>query len=605
MFQEIFQNEEAFAPHISGYKYRSVQGEIADLVQKGLDTGMPVFIEAPTGSGKTLSYLAPALMSGKRIIISTKTKALMEQLRTKDTVSMVNTLGMAADVVQLKGRSNYFCEERYRRLISSSGVYYRDVVEWFEANKDDIFEAPTHFSYDVKKQLTADSYQCKRTKCAYYDECPFYIARKAANDADIVITNHHLVLSDIIMQNDEESRGAVFTPPDHIIFDEAHSLADTYSSLYGANINLYAILNILEESKASIPIATMAGIKSCYSDLMDRVGKEKAEYQAHGEAVAEFVERCGSVVADLGGDDDLADELNGYLELFYNHFDPLTLASEGENESIRSIELVKRSIIIKSTPLDISNSFRTALGEYCASPIFISATLSSVMGFDYFIRELGYQNEQILQQTFPQIFDYQKQGLAYVPPTLSLTDKSKLYRHIIRSCSGSVLILCNSLARTESVYSYLEEHLTVEEDGAVELVYQSNRGQIDGARCVFIGTATLREGMDFTHSNLKCVIIDKLPFEYHLDLYTQAKLKSLKDSGTNEFINYSLPRAVLFFKQSVGRLLRHETHSGGWVIADDRLNTKPYGKHFRATLNGAEITHDYNKFAEFISRTTD
>ncbi len=597
MFQGVFKNEEAFAPHISGYKYRSVQAEIANLVQKGLDTGTPVFIEAPTGSGKSLAYLAPALMSNKRIIIATKTKALMEQLLTKDTVSMVNTLGLATKVVLLKGRNNYFCEERYRRLISSSGIYYSDVVEWFEANKDHIFEAPNHFSYDVRKMMTADSYQCKRSKCAYYDECPFYIARNNANDADVVITNHHLLLSDIIMQSDDDNHGTIFTPPDHIIFDEAHSLPDIYSSLYGANINLYAVVSMLDEHKGVIPISAMMDIKSTYGNLMDKIGDTKRSYDPHGNLVAEFMESCAKVVESLD-DDDLSDEFNGYLEIFYNNFD----SDNVDEEHIRSIEVARRSIIIKSTPLDISELFHNALTEYCTSPIFISATLSSVMGFDYFIRELGYQDETILQHTFPQIFNYQEQGLAYVPPELSLMDKNKLYRHIIRASGGSVLILCNSLQRTESVYSYLENHLDVDEDGEFELIYQSNVSST-GGKCVFIGTATLREGMDFSHSNLKCVIVDKLPFEYHKDLYTEAKLQSIEDAGNNGFSNYSLPRAVLFFKQSIGRLLRHENHSGGWVIADERLNTKQYGKHFKETLNGAEITHDYNKFSEFISRT--
>lgn len=588
--EKYFTKSEYLPSALKGYRPRPVQIEAARIIDESLSGFKNAVIEAPTGSGKTMAYLIPAFDCGRKIIIATKTKQLMSQLIFKDVPAVQKFLGQNKIVRTLKGRKNYFCPERFYRLVMPFSVYYPDAINWYEkASLDTIGEAPWGLlDNEVCNLLTADRFQCKGSKCPYYDDCPFYIEKALANAADIVITNHHLILSDMALKSGS-SPGGVFDFRDHAIFDEAHAIPDIFAQYAGAELSLFSIVLFFKENKDKFTIAITEIIQDMYFKLSTKTLDGRCLYETVRDDVANFIAFCSETVENLK-DDELREEFSRYIWSFEG--------IEGAEEGLRILEKSEHRLTLKFIPFEVGETFVSGLKKSVLSSVFISATLSSGGNFDYFIKEIGIPEDDCVVAKMPAAFDFKTQAKLYVPKDFDSKDKDALYVGFVSKVKGSVLVICNSLDRMRRVGEILKFAIR---DKKVLFQTDVSMGNFDMSEdIILVGCASLREGIDLSGGTFRCVVLDKLPFEYFKDLFLKSKAEKVEREVGNPFINFFLPRAVLYFKQTAGRLIRHEDDRGVWAVFDERILTEKYGKYFLDVLDNVDILRTHEEALQFI-----
>lgn len=582
---------------LPNYVLRKTQIEMAEIIENSLNSYVNTFIEAPTGSGKTMAYLIPSFASNNKIILSTKTKQLMNQLLYKDIPVVQKIVGSKKTVRSLKGRKNYFCPHRYYKFIHSKAAFYIDAVSWFEEmnNYGTIIEAPWGvLDNDVCSYMTADRFQCIGNKCAYYDDCPFYQQKKEANIADIVVTNHFLLLSDIAMKS-KESFGSIFEYRDNIIFDEAHSVPDIFSQYAGVEFPVSSFMILFYENKDIIKNENVDKVYRAFSRILDKITEPKILFEPLSDDFKKFMELASDIILSTD-DDELKEEYGAYL-LLYEEFC-------SDKEGVRLIEktIQKNNVFIslKFIPFESGADFVKGLKDTATSSAFVSATLSTGGDFEYIIKETGMQNmceTHILEN----VFNFKAQGKLFAPKVYNHENdkKNKIYLELLSQMNGSALIICNSLERMQFIEKLLRG------SNINKKIYTQvgvNIGELDfcSEDMVLIGSATLREGIDISGGGFKAVILDQLPFEYPKDILLQSKAEKLSGENVNSFIDFFLPRAVLYFKQAVGRLIRHEEDFGIWVVLDYRIIDKNYGKYFLDVINNVEIVENIEDALYFL-----
>ena len=587
MVESYFLDPTKLSAALVGYHPRPTQIRAAELIDEAFRRYQDVIIEAPTGSGKTMAYLVPVFEQGKRVVISTKTKQLMQQLYLKDIPVMRELFGERGIAV-LKGKKNYFCPHRFQRWIYPNALFYKDVLDWYRSVEGDVKELPRgFFDAGALDRMSADSQQCIYTKCAYFSNCPFYLARDIANAAQIVITNHHLLLSDISTKA-ADGHGATIEPSEHIIFDEAHSIADIYALYAGVEVSLNRLVNALADYKEKIPFEKLRLFSAIQEDMSRVAAEGKVPYEKIREQAVLFMDSCRDAV-ELIQDSDLNDEFSKWKDSF--------AVLNGEAEGLRYAERRGHDILLKYVPLETCGSFIDGLGSMSLSSLFISATLSSNGSFDYFMRELGLNSENVTAASLPNVFEMRRQAKLFVPGTPK-KNQDAVMLELIKGVRGSVLIICNSLKRMEELISFIS---SVQNE---KTVFSQSDGDwstfVSNENIVLIGCAALREGIDLAGGDFRCVIIDKLPFEYPHDLYLSMKARQVEKELGSSFMNYYLPRAALYFKQAVGRLIRHESDRGICAVFDDRILTKSYGKFFLDVLDKVVVTNSVQDALNFL-----
>jgi len=589
--EKYFVNKEFLASVIPNYRLRDTQLEAAKFISDALASYDNALLEAPTGSGKSMAYLIPAIDSGKKVIISTKTKQLMNQLLYKDLPTIQGLISNSYTIAELKGRKNYLCLYRFYKYVMPNIAYYSDVIEWFEGIKDDIVLIPyTKFDYELCNLMSADRYQCSYSKCNFYDECSFYKAKDLANVSDMIITNHHLLLSDMALKMKDGITG-IFDFRDHIIFDEAHSLPDIFIQYAGAELSLFSILLFMRENKLSLSIETIAFIEDAYFNIIKKIDQygDKFKYDKIQPDIASFLSLGERIVSDTS-DDELIEGYNRYLSQL-NIID-------SDLEGLRYVEHNNHRLTVKFAPFSIKDTFYTSLQKVAASSVFVSATLSVAGEFTYFIKETGIRPDT-KSLMLKSIFDYKKQGRLFITDGYNKKQKEATYIELAASSNGSILIIVNSIDQMQNIYELLKS--TIKNKKIIsqrELILSELDFNED---IVLIGVAILREGIDLSRGNFKIVIIDKLPFEYPNDLYLSSKADKIEEDGGNRFRDFFLPRAVIYFNQAIGRLIRHEDDKGVWVIFDDRVVTKSYGKYFITTLSEVDRLNSVSDVIGFVS----
>jgi ATP-dependent DNA helicase DinG len=511
----------------------------------------------------------------------------MNQLFMKD-IPTVDKLFDGRTVAMLKGRKNYFCPHRFHRWIYPNTIYYQDVIDWYQAQKGDITDLPRGvFDLSILDKMSADSNQCIYNKCDFHSSCPFNIAKDVANDASIVITNHHLLLTDIAMAA-EGSFGSILEPADHIIFDEAHSIPDIYAMYAGVELPIRRLAALIADYKDKLPFDDISSLLAIETKLKSKMRDGKTLYDEVREETAEFMTVCRELV-QMVPDEELRGEF-GKWEAAYQ-----TLS--GTDDGLRFAEQRGWDVTLKFIPFHIGGSFVEGLHQKALSSVFISATLSSGGNFEYFMRETGVEELNVTTATLPSAFTIANQGILYVPKEPE-TQYNDLMLQLIKGIDGSVLIICNSIKRMEYLTDYLKR---VQRKKKVYSQYEGDWDlYVSTKNMVLVGCATLREGLDLAKGDYKCVIIDKLPFEHPHDLYLSRKAQLVEQEVGNSFMNFNLPRAVLYFKQAVGRLIRHESDRGVWAVFDNRILTKSYGKYFIDVLNNVSITNSIDEAINFI-----
>jgi len=549
------------------YRQRGAQVEAAEFIYNSMKDYQPAVVEAPTGSGKTFAYLIPAFELGRRTIISTKTKQLMSQIAGKDIEVVNQIFGEDRFVAVLKGRRNYFCHLRFFRFVYPNQGRFEKVVQWYESVVDqEIIEVPIGvFSAHEIDHISTDSWQCPASKCEFYDICSFYRAKEQANSADIVITNHYLLMSDFALKSESE-HASIFDFADHIIMDEAHSIPDIFPRFAGTELSLRSFLKLMNENRHLFDPREIELSAGMLAGLLETI-KTRTHTAEIKSDILPYIEFVNKVI----GDKDVNELNNVHKRLLEK-----TVSVLGDSEGVRFVDQERGDIIMQYIPLNAADKLREGLKNACLSPTFVSATLSGKGNFSYFLSETGYEDDEIGKMSLEPVFDMAKQGRLLVTEC-----GDSFYEELAEKAKGSVLIICNSVGRMYKITKMLKNLCPGRVYSQRDIDIKDTEGLTD---TIFVGCAVFREGMDFAHTGISYVVLDKLPFEYPDDLLLKEQAESVRKKGQEPFMDYFLPRAVIYYRQAVGRLLRHEDDKGVWVVLDQRMDTKNYGKFFASVL---------------------
>jgi ATP-dependent DNA helicase DinG len=630
-FDELFGPRGPLARSLAGFTPRRSQIAMARRVALAIDNRAPLVVEAGTGTGKTFAYLVPALLSGKRVLISTGTRTLQDQLFNKDLPLVAAAIGVPARVALLKGRSNYVCTHRLtqasaqRSLVGSKDRLLARVERWAAITKTgDLAEVPDlGDAHPLWPQITSTRENCLGNRCPDVARCHVVGARRKAVESDIVIVNHHLLLADLALK--EDGFGDILGAADAVILDEAHQIPDLATQFFGTRFGSRQVEHLVRDARVELAqaragdtgaqelgelansLATLAvQIRAtprvdwhvADTPLADSARTLEDALRAFARALEDSergagLKQCGARALELAGK--LA-----------------TVVQAEEGEGARSVEVTQRGFSLSLLPFDVAPRFAAMANGTRAAWIFTSATLSVGEDFAHFTSRLGLEQAETL--AIPSPFDFESQSLLYLPP--NLPDPSDA-RHtnavmdvavpLIEASAGGAFVLFTSHRALQRASQLLRDRWA--ELGEFPLLVQGEapREQLlrqfrESGNAVLLGTASFWEGVDVRGDALRLVIIEKLPFASPDDALTRARIEHLKSTGGNAFREYQLPEAALALKQGVGRLIRSETDRGVVVICDPRLVDKPYGRVLRASLPPMPVTRVASDAEKFLRR---
>ncbi|GJL80831.1 MAG: helicase [marine bacterium B5-7] len=603
----------AFAKQFKDFRARLAQQEMALEVERAIRDKHVLVAESGTGTGKTFAYLVPALLSGGRVIVSTGTRHLQDQLFLNDLPAVKKILGTPNRTERLKGRSNYLC---LYRLDQSDSLLFNDrnegrqldqIRDWSKkTTSGDISEVPgIADDASIWPSLTTQRDNCLGTKCDFIDDCFVYKARRRAMAADLVVVNHHLFFSDIALK--DEGFGEVLPQYDCVIFDEAHLIPETASQFFGFGFGSNAIRNLCREIQVAeaadksgvVMDAALIDVERAVNGLVLSVKPEQRGDLSELLAVKEFrpaIDKLRSELAALGELLDNAAVAGAELELVRDRCQSLAASLEpfiemSGDDMVYWYETGKRSLRLQATPISVASLLGERLLKEPMALVFTSATLCSDDSGQHFRRAVGLDDDTHVK-IWHSPYDYAQRALLYVPegmpdPSNSSFAEKMLERivPILTAARGRAFVLFTSYRMMHEVHGLLDAKglfpLMLQGDASRHRLIEAFR-QSDNA--VLFGTSSFWEGVDVKGDDLICVIIDKLPFSSPFDPVNRARLKHIEDNGGNSFAEYLLPRAVLNLKQGAGRLIRDEADYGVLMICDPRIVQKNYGRAFLDAL---------------------
>ncbi len=627
-----------FAREVPNFRPRETQQRMADAVDEAIADRDALVVEAGTGTGKTFAYLVPALLSGNRVIVSTGTRNLQDQLFHRDLPRVMSILGAKVDVALLKGRANYLCKYRLQQTVESGQSRSRaqsDDLQKIRAwaartrvgDRAELAEVPE--ASPLWPRVTSTAENCLGTECPFYDECFVFKARRRAQDADIVVVNHHLLLADLALKR--EGFGAILPEVDAYILDEAHQLPDLAGQYFSVGISARQVRELATDTLAEC--AGQAGALALLQPTLDGVNdalrkarlafdplpRRGAFAQLEADAgAAEALQHLGDALNDLAGV--LAGQAERSKGLASVHARAVVMdarlqritGTDGEEE-VRWYELSERGFTLSATPLDLAPQLQTLRDATDAAWIHTSATLAVAGHFDHFTRQMGLVDPVTLDLGSP--FDYQHQALCWLPqglPEPAARDYTArvidTVRPVLEASRGRAFLLFTSHRALRLAANLLAE-------GPWPLFVQGTapRHQLlsdfrDSGNGVLLGAASFWEGVDVAGEALSVVVIDKLPFASPDDPVLQARLDAVRRAGGNPFRDWQIPAAAIALKQGAGRLIRDINDRGALVLCDPRLTSRGYGKLFLASLPPMPITHalaDVEGFFDGVVGTRD
>lgn len=628
--ESIFSEEGLLSENLDNFRYRPQQQSMSNAVETALNNYSQLIVEAGTGVGKTFAYLIPALLSKQKVVISTGTKHLQDQLYFKDLPTILKILKLPVKTALLKGRANYLCLYRLEHHAPSAQMHNRQlgkkiniIKEWSQFTKTgEIAEVTAIFENDsVWPNVTSTIDNCLGAECPSYDKCHVIKARQKAQQADVVIINHHLFFADLALKM--EGFGELLPSANSVIFDEAHQLPELASTFLATSASsrqmndlasdvLAAQLEEAPEVKEVQPVVdalqkAVADFQLALSGKNGRfpwyeiisVSKLEDQFDVLCKAVHELYE----IISPLS---DRGKVMTKCVERCERIEQGLYLISEGTDERINWLESFERGFKLHSTPLVVADSFQEFMQQYKCSWIFTSATLTVNAKFDHFQQQLGLLDAETLMLDSP--YDYQNNTRLYLP-VIGVEPNDKNYTHkvidavlpILEANQGRAFLLFTSHRALRIAANYLADHdeftLLVQGDSPRRELL-SIFSKTDHA--VLLGTSSFWEGVDIRGDALSCVVIDKLPFAAPDDPVLSGRLQALRQTGENPFMKYQLPQAVISLKQGVGRLIRDEEDYGVVVICDPRMLTKPYGKTFINSLPNMLRTSSLDDAINFL-----
>ena len=626
---QVFSDGGLLSQHIDGYAPRPQQLEMANTIAETLSDSTVLIAEAGTGTGKTFAYLVPAILSGQKIIISTGTKNLQDQLFSRDIPTLRKALAVPFQAALLKGRSNYLCHYRldlaqHDPLHAQYSDTLYDLQVWSgqtqtgDLSEEDILEDVS--SLWPKVTSTVDN--CLGQACPNNTECFINEARKTAQEADILVVNHHLLMSDMSLKS--SGHGEVLPSADGYIIDEAHQLPDIATQFLGDRISSHQIQELCRDT-----VREMARDAADMATLQDHADKTEACLRAFRLSLGEKEQRLPwmSLLKKVG----VENKLTSLLECIEDMSEQLALAAERgkglEQCHIRSVGILKTlglfdhedesdllvlwadirsiSMTLHATPHNISDYFHKWIDQKRQAWVFTSATLTIAGKLKNFSSQLGISEAQNV--VWPSPFDFEKQSLLYMPSIPVDPNHVDYLKHIIEISKEMIEY---SQGRTFLLFtSYRALNIVAEAlaDSSYPLMVQGRASKShlltefrSHGNAVLLGTNSFWEGVDVRGEALSCVLIDKIPFAAPDDPILQAKIDHLRERGGNPFTSIQIPAAVIQLKQGIGRLIRDSSDYGVLVLCDPRFLTKPYGKLFLRSLPPMPITQKSEDVAIFF-----
>lgn len=633
---KAFSNDGALAKAINGFSPRQAQTDMALDVAQAIDKQSSLIVEAGTGTGKTFAYLIPAFLSlnpknPKKIVVSTGTKNLQEQLFHKDIPLIKKALASNAQVALLKGRANYLCNYRLAQYQNSRGQLdaqmLQDLVKvktWSNGTQSGDIGELVNVSEDssIFPFVTSTLDNCLARDCPDYEACHLVRARQKASDADIIVVNHHLFFADMALK--DTGFGELIPKAQVMIFDEAHQIGDIASEYFGEAFSSKQLVDlctdVLQVHRSSLTDVKQLGLaaeklqKTCQEfRLLFNYDPERGNWREKYKQV-QFLQKFANLKIDLDFLYQVIKLCVSRNEAIDNCFDRAVnlLAQYDVMANVEAYgmsfwyETTPRSVVLHQTPLTVSDKFSAVVKESGAGWIFTSATLAVDNRFDHFAQHLGLQSAKQLMLDSP--FDYRSQSQLVVPRYLpQANDKNRalklaeLAQPLIKASKGACFMLFTSYRVMHQVAEVLAESidnpLLVQGKMAKRKLLEQF---VEQDSAVLLATASFWEGVDVRGDKLTCVIIDKLPFASPDDPLLQARCEDSRRQGGEPFSQIQLPQAVIALKQGVGRLIRDVSDRGVLVICDDRLVNKPYGATFLKSLPDMKRSRDINKAAKFL-----
>lgn len=608
----LFEDGGALAQAIPGFTPRVAQQQMAVAVAQAFERGENLIVEAGTGTGKTFAYLAPALQSGKRVVISTGTKNLQDQLFGRDLPRLSDALGSRLRVSLLKGRANYLCLHRLQKArqdvrLRTAWARLTEIADWGqETPHGELSELPGEAPDEhLTARISSTADNCLGSKCPEFADCFVVKARRAAAAADLVVVNHALLFADHVIRQEGFS---VLPGAEAVVIDEAHQLPELALRHFGQRVSTQQLQALARDTATEVdkwndtPDLTQA-----LTELVETTTRLEAQFaQGLRERLVDFIERPGArdvlwdvaekldtVLLCLKPLEERSAEFNSCLERALKLQERWSVVADAEarDEQVRWIEPIGRGGALNATPLEVAKPFAAMRAAHPGAWVFTSATLAAGSDFRHFTHPLGLYGTAQLQLQSP--FDYARQTRLWMPPNLPEPNDpaytgacAAAMKPVIAASGGGAFVLCTSHRALQSYAGLLRHALPT-----LPVLAQGDypkpellRRFVEAGNAVLVATASFWEGVDVKGQALRLVIIDKLPFAAPGDPVLDAKLDAIKQAGGNPFNDDQLPRAIVTLRQGVGRLIRDETDRGLLMLCDPRLKSKAYGRRVLSSL---------------------
>ena len=619
-----------FSELIDDYQARDSQLGLAEAITEAINNKASLIAEAGTGTGKTFAYLVPAILSGNKVLISTGTKHLQDQIYQKDLPVVLDALKKSVNISLLKGRANYYCPFYAEQSLSETAnakirQEITDVQDWARSREVADLNDVLPDRSPLFQQLSSTAENCLGQDCEYIENCHVMKARRRALAADVVVVNHHLLLADMGLR--DVGFGELLPEVNTIIFDEAHQLPELASQFFGSSLSGRQIFDFIQDCRRAyleeandVPEfidqlsqleTALKKFRACFLQTEQR--KEWHVIKANPDvsitvtdmldAIA-ITEKTLSLLSERGNQLETVHRRSISLYNWLNSY-----LSETSQEYIRWFEIRGRGFLFHQTPLLVADLFQQRLNQYECHAVYTSATLAVGSSFNHFTEQLGLGEVDARQWESP--FDYKTQSLLYIPRDMPDPNAFDYTRQVVecaipvlQSSQGRAFMLFTSHRALQNAYQLLQGKLDY------PLLMQGNESRTEllnrfreDEHSILLATAGFWEGVDVKGSSLSCVIIDKLPFAMPDDPVLRARGNVMKQQGKNVFMEYQLPKAVIQLKQGVGRLIRDHYDTGVMMICDPRLSTKSYGKIFLKSLPGMPVSSELADVIDFYKNT--
>jgi ATP-dependent DNA helicase DinG len=621
---------------MGGYEHRAGQLEMAETVHDAFEGHHHAIVEAGTGTGKTLAYLLPAICSGRRVVISTATKSLQEQLFTKDIPFLQKHFAPELKVAVMKGRANFLCRSKLHAMADTPMLKgmeemdeFRQIREWSKLTETGDRAELTFLpdDSDLWSRLDARRDTCTGQKCADFHHCFVTAMHQRAKEADLIIVNHHLFFADLALKQDDF--GSILPEYSAVVFDEAHEMEDVASDYFGRQISNYRFEELARDADIALRLLRL-GTPSLLRKTQKIREKSRAFFELfpardgrfpfsrsereafleqHREAYDALASALKSVETEFAAMAAKPEELQRLARRSFEIRQELGFLFESnEKNYVYWYERRNKGVFLAATPIDVSQILRQRLFEQFDTVVMTSATLTVENRFEYIRQRLGL--DHVKENALPPEFNYVEQAMLYLPPNMPdvrnpgyATSAADEIVKLLELSEGRAFCLFTSYVQMKDLYERVRPRVdfpTLLQGTAPRSVLLERFKNTEGA--VLFATASFWQGVDVPGEQLSCVIVDKLPFAVPSDPIVAARVAALTEDGRNAFAEFQVPQAVLALKQGFGRLIRTKTDRGVLALLDTRIQRMAYGKIFLESLPKYRLTRELGDVEKFFGR---